>query len=344
MEGLYEGDINYELLGRYLGGECTAEEIAMVEQWLAASPENERIMDALQEIWLQSMDAGEPMPVDVEAAWERVRTHIEDAKTAEIRRMVRRSPTMWFIRIAAAVAFVVSIGLVLVLNYYTRLPETQLATLDSGDDLLADTLPDGTVVTLNAHSRLTYPLKFAGNERLVQLEGEAFFDVMHDSRHPFRIHAGAADVRVLGTSFNLSARGGNVKVDVQTGTVELSEVDSLEEGKPRQKLLLQAGTAGSYDSKTKRLQQEQGEVENALYWKTKKLVFRDQPLKLVVASLNAVLGDSIVLGNEAVGRCALTTTFEKPSIAAALEVIVATFNLEIVRDEKHYQLQGAGCD
>lgn len=101
--------------------------------------------------------------------------HIEDVKSAEIRKMVRRSPTMWFIRIAAAVAFVVSIGLVLVLNHYSKLPETQLATLDSGDYLLTDTLPDGTMVTLNAHSRLTYPLKFAGKERLVQLEGEAFF-------------------------------------------------------------------------------------------------------------------------------------------------------------------------
>ncbi len=343
MEGLNEGGVNYELLGRYLGGECSTEEIGLVEQWLADSPENERILEALQEIWLQSMDAGEPMPVDVEAAWERVKMHIEDVKSAEIRKMVRRSPTMWFIRIAAAVAFVVSIGLVLVLNHYSKLPETQLATLDSGDYLLTDTLPDGTMVTLNAHSRLTYPLKFAGKERLVQLEGEAFFEVAHDPQHPFRIHAGAADVRVLGTSFNLSARGDNVKVDVQTGTVELSEADSLE-GKPRQKLLLQAGKAGSYDGKAKRIRQEQGEVENALFWKTKKLVFRDQPLTQVVAKLNAVLGDSIVLGNDAVGRCALTTTFEKPSIAAALEVIAATFNLEIIRDEKHYQLQGAGCN
>ncbi|HEX2899982.1 MAG TPA: FecR domain-containing protein, partial [Bacteroidia bacterium] len=259
------------------------------------------------------------------------------------RRMVRRSPTMWFIRIAAAVLFVVSIGLVLVLNHYSRLPETQLATLDSGDHSLTDTLSDGTVVTLNAHSRLEYPLKFARNERQVKLEGEAYFDVAHDPQHPFRIHAGSADVRVLGTSFNLNARGDKVKVAVQTGKVELSQADSVA-GNPRQRLLLTAGMAGSYDGKAKRMQQERGEAENALFWKTKKLVFRNEPLDQVVAALNAVLGDSIVIGNAAIGRCTLTTTFEKPSIAAALEVIAATFNLEIIRDEKHYEIKGIGCN
>lgn len=343
MEGLNESGVNYELLGRYLGGECTPQETRLVEEWLAASPENPEILDALQELWIQSAASQEPLTVDVDAAWQRVREHVQEEKQAEVRRMVRRSPTMWFIRIAAAVLFVVSIGLVLVLNHYSRLPETQLATLDSGDHSLTDTLSDGTVVTLNAHSRLEYPLKFARNERQVKLEGEAYFDVAHDPQHPFRIHAGSADVRVLGTSFNLNARGDKVKVAVQTGKVELSQADSVA-GNPRQRLLLTAGMAGSYDGKAKRMQQERGEAENALFWKTKKLVFRNEPLDQVVAALNAVLGDSIVIGNAAIGRCTLTTTFEKPSIAAALEVIAATFNLEIIRDEKHYEIKGIGCN
>jgi transmembrane sensor len=343
MEGFNDSGINYELLGRYLGGECSLDECRLVEDWLNASPENPKILDALQEIWVQSAASYAVEAVDVDAAWQRVQAHVEDEKRIEVRRQIRRSPTMWFIRIAAAVLFVVSIGSVFVLNHYSRLPETELVALKTNDLSLTDTLPDGTVVTLNAHSRLEYPMKFAGKERQVKLEGEAFFDVAHDTAHPFRIHAGAAEVRVLGTSFNLRVRDDDVKVDVQTGTVELCAADSLAD-QPRQRILLKAGTAGSYDVKSKVLKKEQGEVENALFWKTKTLVFRNQPLQQVVAQLNAVLGDSIQLENPAIGRCALSTTFENPSIAAALDVIAATFNLEIIRDEKHYTVKGNGCN
>jgi transmembrane sensor len=73
-------------------------------------------------------------------------------------------------------------------------------------------------------------------------------------------------------------------------------------------------------------------------------VFRDQPLETVVAELNALLGDSIVIGNDAIRRCALTTTFEKPSIASALNVIAETFNLEVTHNEKSYTIQGSGCE
>lgn len=64
-------------------------------------------------------------------------------------------------------------------------------------------LADGTVVTVNAGSRLTYPQKFTGKNREVELQGEAYFKVKHDACHPFIVKANGISTRVLGTEFNV---------------------------------------------------------------------------------------------------------------------------------------------
>ena len=67
------------------------------------------------------------------------------------------------------------------------------------------TLADGTIVWLNSCTRLRYPLDFKGDVREVFLEGEAYFEVAKDAKHPFVVRTADVDVRVLGTRFNLSA-------------------------------------------------------------------------------------------------------------------------------------------
>lgn len=66
-------------------------------------------------------------------------------------------------------------------------------------------LPDGTRVILNAASSLTYPAEFHGSERMVQLNGEAYFEVAENKKMPFRVIAGSQTVEVLGTHFNINA-------------------------------------------------------------------------------------------------------------------------------------------
>ena len=66
-------------------------------------------------------------------------------------------------------------------------------------------LPDGTKVWLNSGSRLIYPVTFSGNTREVYLEGEGYFDVVHDKEHPFYVHSNKMDIKVLGTEFYVSS-------------------------------------------------------------------------------------------------------------------------------------------
>ena len=66
-------------------------------------------------------------------------------------------------------------------------------------------LADGTTVHLNAGSKLTYPVRFAGKRRVVALEGEAYFEVVQDESHPFVVQTHLGEVMVLGTAFNVNA-------------------------------------------------------------------------------------------------------------------------------------------
>lgn len=88
------------------------------------------------------------------------------------------------------------------------------------------TLADGTQVWLNANSRLTYPTAFQGKERRVSLQGEAYFKVTHDARHPFIVNAGDMQTRVLGTEFNVNASdASHPHVTLVEGKVSVSAVN-----------------------------------------------------------------------------------------------------------------------
>jgi len=85
-------------------------------------------------------------------------------------------------------------------------------------------LPDGTKVMLNAASSLTYPASFHGNERLVQLDGEAYFEVAKNKKMPFRVKSGDQTVEVLGTHFNINAYQdeSSIKTTLLEGAVKVS--------------------------------------------------------------------------------------------------------------------------
>lgn len=95
------------------------------------------------------------------------------------------------------------------------------------------TLADGTEVMLNAGSRLTYPQNFKGNIREVQLQGEAYFKVHHDAQHPFIVHAGSVNTKVLGTEFNVRAYAANdTHVTLLQGSVLVSSASASKRIKP----------------------------------------------------------------------------------------------------------------
>src|SRR5690606_33439973 len=94
------------------------------------------------------------------------------------------------------------------------------------------TLPDGTNVWLNAASSLRYPMRFDGDSREVELEGEGYFEVVPDKRHRFIVHSKAHKVTVLGTRFNVNAYGNErtITTTLVEGSVEVSAGETAPQG------------------------------------------------------------------------------------------------------------------
>lgn len=135
-------------------------------------------------------------------------------------------------------------------------------------------LEDGTKVWLNAATRLKYPVAFVGGIRKVLLEGEAYFEVAHDTTRPFVVETEQAKVKVLGTSFDVSAyeEEGKTWTTLEEGMVEIESLDRGEKIRmvPGEQICLIEGKG-----------MEKYKVETALFtsWRSGRLVFKDMRLE-----------------------------------------------------------------
>lgn len=123
-------------------------------------------------------------------------------------------------------------------------------------------LPDGTEVTLNSDSRLTYPTHFRGDKRMVKLYGEAFFKVKKDKRHPFVVRSGKLNTTVLGTQFDVKNYGSDSPVVLLVeGKVMLS--DSLGQGN----VIMKPGQRATINQQGDISLTDHVDTENYLSWK-----------------------------------------------------------------------------
>tara|TARA_B100000029_G_C17179754_1_gene816514 strand:- start:14 stop:706 length:693 start_codon:yes stop_codon:yes gene_type:complete len=125
---------------------------------------------------------------------------------------------------------------------YTWITTTKYMT-ERGESLTV-TLPDNSIVQLNAESEISYSRKFNEESRFITLDGEAYFDVQK-GKHPFTVLFENVSVQVMGTQFNVYARGENIEVAVNEGVVK---VDNKIEGHSPKEIILSEGQMVSFKS------------------------------------------------------------------------------------------------
>ncbi|MDF2192425.1 FecR family protein [Paraflavitalea sp. CAU 1676] len=195
-------DTPEQLLEKFRRNACTEAELQALHRWLEGEAAK-----------------GHPYAFQSEAEREAlkrsIRSNIEKAlkPAAPVRRMSRN----WWRY--AAVLFIVITGAAIFYNINTK----EKMPLASGiRETRQFTLPDGSKVWLNANTRLQYAKNFAANRSVYLEQGEAFFEVQHDTLHPFRVYCNEVYTQVLGTSFSVKRLAGNdVKVSVVTGKVKV---------------------------------------------------------------------------------------------------------------------------
>lgn len=315
--------MNDELLIKFLLKETDSYENELVDKWLALDAANVKHFNQLKFLWDSSKRLASESKVDENAAWERFKQKAEEQSSGKIIPLKR---TNW-LRIAAILCVLVGAGW-LSYRFVIRpnlFPES--LALQTQINTRIDTLPDGSVITLNKFSELKYPEKFVGNSRNISLEqGEAFFDVAKNKSKPFIIRVKDVTVKVVGTSFNIKITGKNTEVIVETGIVQVSKNGKTIELLPSEKVTV--------NNQNSSLIKENSTDHLYNYYRSKEFEANNTPLKRVIEVLNEAYGANIVLEREELGEMPLTTTFKNESLDDILDVISKTFNLKVEKKNK----------
>ncbi len=316
-----------ELLVKYLADEATPPEQTMVEEWISFNPINRQYFLHFQLIWNESEKVAATATVDENKAWQRFQKKIKSADQAKRK---NRIPGWW--RMAASIMFIAGAAWLAasIINNQSVIPEIQRIT--SANEVIKDTLPDGSVATLNKHSVLSYPSAFKGKTRKVKLKGEAFFNVKADRDKPFIIDVNDLQVKVVGTSFNIRTDNGLTEVIVESGIVQVTKDNKTVE--------LNAGERISLSADGEPLLKK--EVSNDKlynYYVSRTFVCDNTPLWKLVDKLNEAYNANIRIGKEQLRKLPLTVTFEDESLDVILNIIRQTLMIKIIRNEDEIILQ-----
>ncbi len=319
-------NISVDLIAKYLAGEASEQEVDTVNKW-AESDINAQQLYEYEAVWkdmgyLPTFDSEALFDFDVDRAWEKVNA----------RRHASKQTSFPWMQIAAAVVVAVGLGFWL-LNQ--RVEEVQLI---ADNTTLSETLSDGSIVTLNVNSSITYPKTFKKESRKVELKGEAFFEVEHQPEQTFEVTVSEASVRVLGTKFNVNDLSkDSTVVFVESGKVLFYNDNS--------EVILTEGMTGTLNKETGLITATTNSVVvgEATFWKTRKLDFNGTTLSDVILSIQRVYGKEVVLLNPVIGNCRITVSFEDEDLDQLMEVIAATLGLQLKESGGKITLDGTGC-
>ncbi|MEM6647011.1 MAG: FecR domain-containing protein [Bacteroidota bacterium] len=256
--------------------------------------------------------------------------HAEISRTvpqdrAAVRRPRRTSRRVW------APVFAVALLLVVAGQWYRAQP---LSTTTAAGETTLLTLADGSTVELNSGSTLHYPRTFS-DERTVELDGEAYFDVVHDPARPFRVQTFNAQVEVLGTAFNVRARSGDADAETTVALyegavrVEHTSTQTTTPLAPGQRITLGEASAGPVTPFAL--------DEIRPDWQLGRFTLTNRPLSTIIAEAERRFSVTIEL-SPTLGDEALTLTHTTDDVSALLADIVAMKGLTLETTATGYRL------
>lgn len=209
-------------------------------------------------------------------------------------------------RIATAAA---SLAVLCVLGWwmYSMFAPIPLQVVSTLAETRSIVLPDQTEIMLNRYSTLTYPERFRGKVRKVKLEGEAYFEVSKDAKHPFKVEAGAVMIQVLGTHFDVEAypHDSQVKTTLLEGSVAVSLIGGSDE-----RLVLSPNESAIYNKNEKSLTLQMiKDASEKTIWRNGTTLFNSEPLQEIARQLSNTFHVDIRIPDESLRDYRMTATF-----------------------------------
>ena len=302
-----------ELIEKYFDGNITDAEIKELSDWI----KNDRHLQNWWEEEFSKSDAG-INPVLRDKLFARIKEQTqgkEETQGKENPRTIRMNPWKW------AAAIVLPICIAFFTYYLVDSSQTVgapfIVKADKGDKATIE-LPDGTNVVLNSASQLSYLNNFGENGRRVQLNGEAYFKVAHDEKCAFIVQVGDLEVKVLGTSFNVSAYE-----DAKDVTVVLLEVKV---GVYAQKTshIMKPGDKIEYNKATHKITATQVHPSDYIEWTKGNIYFEKESLENIMKTLSRIYDVEIRFDSNKLPNEYFTGTIPGGGIQNALNILMLT--------------------
>jgi transmembrane sensor len=318
-----------EIILRFLEGNASESDVAILFDWLKESKENQRYFDEVNTTYQASVTLNRFTPQKTDDAWTRLSKVIE-TKKGVVRGMPRPVAFRYrsLLKIAASVSLIAVSGFLIfkLLPKETVQQGTIVRTATGNNTRIL--LPDSSVVWLNSNSTLEYPPAFGSESRNVVLKGEAFFDVRKGDK-PFMVKTDNILVHVKGTKFNVQAYKSDqtVKTTLQEGKVELqvSGEDKVYTMQPGDQVVL--------DTKFRKVTLNKVDPSDFSAWKEEKLVFENVMLGSIVSKLENRFGVTIELDSMVARRERLSMTIERESLPEVLDLIQLSSHLHVKKEK-----------
>lgn len=315
-----------QLLHRFEKGLCTPEEQARLEQWLDNMKEGDS-----------------PFKSATEKARIKMALHDSVYTKAGIPRGKGRTLTSFWMKVAATLLILVSASYALIKFDLVEFGRQNVAIETEAKNAIQKILlPDGSIIWLKPHSKLTYPEIFEGNERIVSLAGEALFEIAKDPEHPFIIHSGDLTTRVLGTSFNIKNTFEHTEIYVLTGrvSVTLAKTNEQIELLPSERIM--------YAHATRQLQKEEEVVKNkppveeCIKGTEYNMFFQDTRVSDIASRIEDKFNVTVTVTGK-IESCVITADFTDQSLNNTLDMISEALNAAYEIEEGKVTLKGDGC-
>ena len=308
------------LIEKYLDGNASTAEVRELCEWIKNNDSLDR--------WIMQAIERSDSHLD-EEVYERLYTRIKENIESREKKSHRRFSFVPMLRWAAVVCLPIIAALaVYELGLDSKVDTLPLVvTAESGERAKVQ-LPDGTKVNINSASQISYPHDFNGEKRIVELDGEAYFEVTPDKERPFVVKAAGLEITVLGTAFDVCAYkdDNEVSVVLLTGKVDVALESDRYVMQPDEKLV--------YDRNTGTMQVGKVCSKEYVEWTDGNLRFENESLENIVKVLSRVYNVKIVFDSAfPEGQYFFTGSIGSGGITNALDILSMTSSLHYeVRD------------
>ena len=324
-----------ELIANYLTEGLDKNALDELKTWIAASAENQQYFIRQREIWFSAVCREAASVYDKDKAFENFRTRVESQK--EIQSTSRRGfslSALW--RYAAVVAIIIAVGCISYWQGEVNVKDT-FADISVEAPLGSKTklyLPDGTLVWLNAGSRMTYSQGFGVDNRKVELEGEGYFEVKRNEKIPFFVKTKDLQLQVLGTKFNFRdyPEDHEVVVSLLEGKVGLNNL--LREEK---EAVLSPDERAVLNKANGLLTVESVTASNASQWTDGYLFFDEELLPDIAKELERSYNVKIHIANDSLKTFRFYGNFvrREQNIQEVLEALASTEKMQYKIEERN---------